>query len=62
MASNLNIKRCWFHNDHYDIPVNRIQDITEKCTVITSKEIVKIIKLAPALLFFYFSVCPGYYN
>ncbi len=23
MAEELNIKRCWFHKDHYDIPIRR---------------------------------------
>jgi uncharacterized protein YrrD len=44
MAKNLNIKRCWFHKDHYDIPLKRINEITSKCIVVSSKEIVKIIK------------------
>jgi len=42
MAEDLNIKRCWFHKDHYDIPLRRIEEITEKCEVVSSKEIVKI--------------------
>ena len=48
MADDLGIKRCWFHfgkNPHYDIPKNRIDEITSKCTVITSKEIWKIINI-----------------
>lgn len=44
MAEYLNIKRCWFHKDHYDIPKRRIEEISAKCTIISSKEIVKIIK------------------
>lgn len=44
MAKNLNINRCFFHKNHYDIPIKRIKQIEEKCSVITSKEIVKIIK------------------
>lgn len=44
MAEDLNIKRCWFHKDHYDIPKRRIEEISTKCTIISSKEIVKIIK------------------
>jgi hypothetical protein len=44
MANILNIKKCWFHKDHYDIPKRRIEEIKEKCTVVNSKEIVKIIK------------------
>ena len=43
MAENLNIKRCWFHKNHYDIPKRRIEEISNKCTLISSKEIVKII-------------------
>jgi hypothetical protein len=42
MADDLDIKRCWFHKDHYDIPKNRIAEIETKCEIISSKEIVKI--------------------
>ncbi|MCH9735812.1 MAG: DUF4031 domain-containing protein [Actinomycetia bacterium] len=48
MAITLNIKRCWFHNcnnPHYDIPKRRINEIQNKCTVISPKELLKIIKL-----------------
>ena len=44
MAKELNIKRCWFHKDHYDIPKTRISEITDKCQKVSSKEIVRIIK------------------
>jgi len=44
MAEILNVKRCWFHKDHYDIPKKRIVEITSQCTIVSSKEIVKIIK------------------
>ena len=44
MAKDLNIKKCWFHKNHYDIPLKRIEEITNKCTVVESKEIVRIIK------------------
>jgi len=44
MAKDLNIKRCWFHKDHYDIPKLRIEEITKKCTLVGSREIVKIIR------------------
>ena len=44
MAEVLNIKRCWFHKNHYDIPKKRIEEIKNKCKIIQSKEIVKIIK------------------
>jgi len=30
MAESLNIKRCWFHRDHYDIPKKRIIKIEEE--------------------------------
>lgn len=46
MADDLEIKRCWFHsgkNPHYDIPKKRIQEITVKCVVVPSTDIVKII-------------------
>lgn len=43
MAQDLNIKRCWFHKDHYDIPKKRISEIKDKCKIVSSKEIVRII-------------------
>jgi hypothetical protein len=44
MANVLNIKKCWFHKNHYDIPIKRIEEIKKSCIIITSKKIVKIIK------------------
>ena len=44
MAAQLGIKRCWFHNDHYDIPKRRIIEIEQMCEIVTSKQIVQIIK------------------
>lgn len=47
MAEDLNIHRCWFHNSdkpHYDIPKKRQAEIAERCEVVSSKEIYKIIK------------------
>ena len=46
MAKELNINKCWFHPnpDHYDIPLRRIDEIMKKCTIITTKELVKIVK------------------
>jgi len=45
MADDLGIKRAWFHkNNHYDIPKRRVAEIQAKCTIVSSKEIVKIIK------------------
>lgn len=49
MAKDLKIGAWWFHNGklpHYDIPLLRIKEITAKCTVISSKEIVGIITMA----------------
>jgi uncharacterized protein YrrD len=44
MASELKINKCWFHKNHYDIPKKRIQEIEKKCIMVSSKEIVEIIK------------------
>jgi hypothetical protein len=46
MAKDLGIKKCWFHKTHYDIPKNRIKEIEVKCNIVSSKEIVNIIKKA----------------
>jgi len=43
MANHLDIKRCWFHKTHYDIPKRRIEEIKNKCKIINEKEIAKII-------------------
>ncbi len=44
MAEDLGIKKCWFHKNHYDIPKRRINEITNKCNLISSIEILKIIQ------------------
>jgi hypothetical protein len=49
MANELNISRDWFHEgkdglSHYDMPVRRIEEITRKCKVVSSGEIVRIIR------------------
>ena len=44
MASELNLKRCWFHKNHYDIPKRRIVEIMNMCEIVTSREILNIIK------------------
>jgi len=44
MAIDLNIKKCWFHKDHYDIPKKRISEIENKCEIISSKEILNIVR------------------
>lgn len=43
MAKDLNIKRCWFHKDHYDIPLKRKLEIQSKCQVIRPRLIWEII-------------------
>lgn len=42
MAEDLDINKCWFHKNRYDILKRRIEEITNKC-IIDSKEIVRII-------------------
>ena len=44
MAEQLDLKRCWFHKNHYDIPVRRRKEIESKCHKVSSKEIVEIIR------------------
>lgn len=42
MAEDLNIKRCFFHKNHYDIPLRRITEIQSKCTIVDTRTIVNI--------------------
>ena len=44
MADSLSISRAWFHKNHYDIPKKRISEITNKCTLVSPRDILKIIK------------------
>jgi len=48
MARDLGIKRCWFHASsafpHYDIPKRRIAEITGRCTLVSSRDILSIVK------------------
>jgi len=47
MAADLKIHRCWYHRAsylHYDIPKRRIKEITAKCRLVTSREILAICK------------------
>lgn len=44
MAEDLNIKRCWFHKDHYDIPKKRVDEIAAKAKLVRPREILMIIK------------------
>lgn len=43
-ARDLGIKQCWFHKNHYDIPKLRIAEIEAKCLIVSSSDIVRIIK------------------
>ena len=47
MAADLNIAQNWYHRGrfpHYDIPKLRINEIQDKCNVVSSTDIVRIIK------------------
>lgn len=47
MAADLGIKRSWFHagdKAHYDIPKLRVAEITARCTVVPSRQIVRVIR------------------
>jgi hypothetical protein len=47
MAIDLGIAKHWYHPGkfpHYDIPKKRIEEITKRCTLVSSKKIVKLIK------------------
>ena len=44
---NLNINKCWLHFNpylHIDIPKKRLTEMMDKCIVVSSKEIVRMIK------------------
>lgn len=42
MAEVLEIKRHWFHGNHYDMPKRRIEEITKRCIKVRSRDIIKI--------------------
>lgn len=44
MADVLGIKRCWYEKGHYDIPKRRVKEIMELCKIVSSKQIVNIMK------------------
>ena len=49
MARDLEIGRHWFHPcrlPHYDIPNHRIADVTARCVVVPTREIVRITRSA----------------
>lgn len=53
MAKELGIENCWFHKNHYDIPNERVVEITAKCRKVERSTIVEIImspKYAEAFL------------
>ncbi len=43
MADELELNKCWFHKNHYDIPKKRVTEIEALCEIITTREIVRII-------------------
>ncbi len=50
MATELKIGKHWKHKNHYDIPKRRIEEIKAKCILVSSREIVKIIKnISPSM-------------
>lgn len=47
MAIDLGIKKCWFHSGtapHYDIPKKRVEEIESKSILISSIELLEIIR------------------
>lgn len=48
VAEELEINRCWFDGDHYDVPARRKAEIEARddVVVVSSKEIVRIIRSA----------------
>lgn len=47
MASDLGLAKNWYHkgsHPHYDMPKKRVAEITNMCKVVSSKELLLIIK------------------
>lgn len=47
MAQDLGIKRCWYHSSkfpHYDIPKTMLAKVAEVGTLVSPREILRIIK------------------
>lgn len=48
MADELDIGRHWFHrhpeHPHYDIPKRRIEEIAARCTLVSTRDILAIVK------------------
>ena len=43
MAKELDIKKCWFHKNHYDIPKLKQKEIEKQCRIVDPKNIIEII-------------------
>lgn len=46
MAQDLGIKRCWYHagtKPHYDVPKRMMTTIGERASLVTPREILKIV-------------------
>lgn len=52
MAADLGLKRCWYHSGasypHYDIPKLRVSEIQARCTVVSPRDILTIVKTGQA--------------
>lgn len=47
MANDLDINRRWYHSGefpHYDIPKKRLDEISARCELISSRDIIRIIR------------------
>jgi hypothetical protein len=44
MARDLGIGKHFYHRGHYDIPARRKAEIEAKCRIVSTRDIVKIIK------------------
>lgn len=50
-AATLGVKRCWFHAGrfpHYDMPKKRIEELKPKCKLVSSRELLEVIKRGQA--------------
>lgn len=63
MAMELGIGGSWFHSkgwrSHYDIPKSRIEQVTSLCVVVTTRELLMILKVAKEKAELKFSKKPG---
>ena len=42
MAQRLGVKRCWFHEDRYDIPKRRLVEVMGKCQTVGARDVMAI--------------------